>query len=250
MGFKESFQKNLPHILTGVSMVASGATIVLGIHAGMRINEELNELDEDADTLDKVAIIAKHSAAPFATGCAAMACAYASDAENSARYAALAGTLAVATSENEYLTTFKKKAEEKLGKKKAEEVKEETRQEYTQTPPMGNMSRFRDTEFGYEFWTTKENFIQSVEAFNDTFNNMTPDLQQEGLPMSRFYEICLGGRYEHISKHDDYGLLYDGVLSFRPLGKNLRGKIFDDGTLGYEFEYEISSINTPDLWIS
>lgn len=251
MGIKETIQKNLPHILTGISMVGTGIAVGTGIYAGYKIKEELDELDEDVETIEKVKVVVKNAAVPVAAACVAAGCAYASDKENATRYAALAGTLAVATSENEYLTTFKKKAEEKLGKKKTDEVKDEARKDFTaNTPPMGTLARFKDLEFGYEFWSTKENFIQAVEIFNDSFNNMSPDMQQEGLPMSRFYEILLGGRYEHIPKHDDYGLQYDGILSFRPLGKNLRGRIFEDGTLGYEFEYETSALNPPDLWIS
>ena len=248
--FKKLLEDNATHILTGCSMVLTGATLGLGIRAGMKIREDLDELDEDADTLDKVKAVVPHVIPPAITAAGAMACSYAADKTATTKIAMLAGTVAVTQSENKYLKTFKEKAEEKLGKKKSEEVRQETEAAVKNQPPMGYLTKWRDNELGFEFWTTAADFDNAVEMYNDEFNSMSEDDQREGLPISRFYEILLVGKYEHMSKHDDYGLQYDGVLSFRPFGKNRQGRVLEDGTLGWQFEYEISNLVVPELHVS
>ena len=243
---KKWFSDNAPAILTGISMVAAGVTVPLGIVAGMKIKEELDELPEDAEPLVKAAVVGKHAIAPAATGAIAIGCAYGANKANATQYALLAGTLAATRSENDYLEKFKEKAEEKLGKKKTEEVKEELHNAGCMAPRSQLLEWF-DEETGYTFWTTRDDFDCAVEIFNAEFEAMDPYDKDCGLPISRFYEILLKDNYDHIGTHDMPGLRNDEVISFRP---HKKGRVLKDGTLGWQIEYEWANLSAPTLHVS
>lgn len=239
-----------PGVLTGLSIASMIGTVLYSVWAGYQIAEILNE--EDTEPIEKAKKIVP-VAAPIIVGATfSGATGYLAHKKHLKAAAATASMLAMYQKDNKYLQTFKDKAEEKLGVKKSEEVHHETEgaiHAMSNQPPMGYLTKWLDEVTGFTFWATPEEVDVAAEVYNEEFNNLGEDDQREGLPISRFYEILLGGKYVHMRAHEDYGLKYDGVLSFRPNGRNRQGHKFEDGVLGWKIDYEISDLRIPDILV-
>lgn len=165
--------QNLPAILTGTSIVTGIATSILAVYEGMKLNEELTALPDDATNVDKAKVIARRTI-PVAVGAAiSVGTCYAAHHESTKRYVALAGTLAIANAEKKDLLNFKEKAEEVLGKEKSEEIEKEVKEEKRErtTAMMAGMSPNRtitihDLETGYVFDTCLRDWYDAIETFN------------------------------------------------------------------------------------
>lgn len=236
----EWVNKNLPAIFTGGSMFFAAVTVPLAVLAGVKTKEKFDEM-EGEDTIDKVKAVAPYYIAPVATAGASMGLAYAAHKENSARYAALAGTLVITQKDNKYLKQFKDAAEEKLGAKKTEEVKadvakkqaEETTSKLGNVVPATQECFFHDLETGYVYKTTMNKFWKAVNYVNDLSENNI-------VSISDFYEYLLGDDYVRATNYDHVGFGPD--CSSTRLVPNISAEVSQDLSLVYTVDYSYADI--------
>lgn len=241
--FGKWFNKNLPGILTTISMTSTLVTGVFAVKAGIDIQKELAELPDDTDTLDKVKVALPHLA-PVAIGVTiSMGTAYAAHHEHTKRYMALASTLAITQKDNKYLQKFKEEAEKKLGVKKAEEVKNEVAKLEADkvssafNAPTDAYVWFHDLETGHIFRTT---FLK-LQRCRDEYNDIC---RVEPRPISEFYRLVQGDEYEPMPLHEYIGV---GSPSCPALILTFGSELANDMSQVYTISYEHCDINDlPD----
>lgn len=114
-------KEQLPTILSGMAVVGVFATGICAAKATLKAKEEVDQL-EDPTTFDKVKAAAPIYGPSIAIGGATVACILGANRVSVKRYAALAGTCAIAKSQ---LQEHKEKVLEMFGKEKAASVEQE-----------------------------------------------------------------------------------------------------------------------------
>lgn len=193
--------KNLPTILTGVSVVSGLITAGYALYAGFKMKEDLMDMTEDATTIDKVKMVAPR-VIPVAIGMSATAgCAIAANHENGKRYAAVATALAATRVD---AAKLQHKAEEILGVEKADEIKEKLKDDADTQKVYAKMMAnadtrvlFRDYETGYVFRTTLKEFLMAQKSLNKQIES------SREASISDFYHILLGDDYVEANVYND-----------------------------------------------
>lgn len=203
--FMKVVNKNLPGIFTTISIISTAVTAVYAVKAGMDIKEELDALPEGTDTLDKVKVALPHLA-PVGIGVVVSAgTAYAAHHEHTKRYMALASTAAILQKDNKYLQQFKQKAEEKLGVKKVEGLKDglakQEANKVSTTLGLQNdaMVWFHDLETGHIF---KSTFLRLQRA-RDDYNEECKICPR---PIMVLYMKIQGDEYQPTPLHEYIGI--------------------------------------------
>lgn len=228
-----TIDKNLPTILTGVSVVSGIATAVYSVYAGFQIKKAWDKLPEDATTLDKV-----KAAAPWVIGTAtgitvSAGTAIAANHESGKRLAA-AGLVVASTKLD--MQKLQDKTKEILGEEKAKEVEEELKKDPKTANAYGNYisnkdkrMTFRDTNTGYFFRSSMRDIEYTKRKFN---NELSLHKDDEGYTqsMAEFYDRLLGDDYDEIPVHTN--------VLFGEKFKDPKAMMLD-----IEYEYEVG----PDM---
>ena len=111
----------LPTILSGAAVIGVFVTGICAAKASLKAKEEVDQL-ETPTTLDKVKTVAPIYGPTVAVGSVTVACILGANHISVKRYAALAGTCAIAKSQ---LQEHKDKVLEMFGKEKAESIEQE-----------------------------------------------------------------------------------------------------------------------------
>ena len=114
-------KEQLPTILSGAAVIGVFVTGICAAKASLKAKEEVNQL-ETPTTLDKVKTVAPIYGPTVAVGSVTVACILGANHISVKRYAALAGTCAIAKSQ---LQEHKDKVLEMFGKEKAESIEQE-----------------------------------------------------------------------------------------------------------------------------
>lgn len=242
--FGKVVNKNLPGILTTISIASAGVTTVFAVKAGIDIQKELEKLPEGTDTMDKVKVALPHLI-PVAIGLTAtIGTSYAAHHEHTKRYMALASTLAITQKDNAYLKKFKEEAEKKLGIKKVEETKNEVAKleankvSSTFNAPTDAYVWFHDLETGHVFRST---FLKLQRA-RDDYNEMCRIATR---PISEFFRLVQGDEYDPVPLHEYIGCGSDSrvpVLVF-----TFGSELADDLSQVYTLSYDHIDLNeVPD----
>lgn len=245
MKFFDKIEKALddisPGLWTGLSIVSMLATVGYAVYAGYEIGKIMADEEMPKEEKTKKVIV---KSIPIVVGATfSGATGYLAHHKNAKTIATLTGAIAVSQKDNKYLKAFKERAEEKMGVKTSEEVHQEAEDVIHNRPFMDARVCFYDMESGYSCMSTKKEFDIARELYNEEFNNLDEAGQLEGLPIERFYSLWLKDDYIPVKFHADKGLKLYEVVSFRP---DMSGRVMDDGTLGWQFEYEISDLREPE----
>ena len=114
-------KEQLPTILSGAAVIGVFVTGICAAKASLKAKEEVDQL-ETPTTLDKVKTVAPIYGPTVAVGSVTVACILGANHISVKRYAALAGTCAIAKSQ---LQEHKDKVLEMFGKEKAESIEQE-----------------------------------------------------------------------------------------------------------------------------
>ena len=114
-------KEQLPTILSGAAVIGVFVTGICAAKASLKAKEEVDQL-ETPTTLDKVKTVAPIYGPTVAVGSVTVACILGANHISVKRYAALAGTCAIAKSQ---LQEHKDKVLEMFGKEKAEAIEQE-----------------------------------------------------------------------------------------------------------------------------
>lgn len=114
-------KEQLPTILSGAAVIGVLATGICAAKASLKAKEKIDKL-EDPTTLDKVKAVAPIYGPSIVVGGVTVGCILGANHVSIERYAALAGTCAIAKSQ---LQEHKDKVLEMFGKEKAESVEQE-----------------------------------------------------------------------------------------------------------------------------
>ena len=235
--------KNLPTILTGISVVSGIVTAGYALYAGFKMKEDLMDIPEDAKTIDKVKKVAPRMI-PVVIGMTATAgCAIAANHENGKRYAAVATALAATKID---AAKLQHKAEELLGVEKSEELKEklknsdDTKKAYAQL--MANADKrmvFHDLESGYFFRTTLNEFLFAQKRFNDKI-----DVNNDG-SIADFYGLLLGDDFVEASAYND--IIFGKNMSQQHFNPTIDVELGPEMQPFYTISYNYGSVS-PDLY--
>lgn len=114
-------KQQLPTILTGVAVIGVFATGICAAKASLKAKEEIEQLEEPT-TIDKAKVLVPIYGPAVAVGGVTVACILSANRISVKRYAALAGTCAIAKSQ---LQEHKDKVLEMFGKENAASVEQE-----------------------------------------------------------------------------------------------------------------------------
>lgn len=114
-------KEQLPTILTGAAVIGVFATGICAAKASLKAREEIEELEEPT-TFDKVKAVVPIYGPTIAVGGVTVACILSANRISVKRYAALAGTCAIAKTQ---LQEHKDKVLEMFGKEKAASIEQE-----------------------------------------------------------------------------------------------------------------------------
>ena len=237
--FIKTLDRNLPTILTGISVVTGIASTAYAVYAGYKTAKEMEEIPEDATTVEKIKKIAPKFIPVAAGVIVSSGCAIAANHENGKRYAALAATLAATRIDT---AKVQAKAEEILGKEKAEEVKQEISKDKDARDAYARLiadadkrMAFHDLETGYVFRSTLNDFLFAQRTLNDRIESMN-----EG-SISDLYSSMLGDEYVEASIHND--VVFGRNLEVKYFNPSLDVELGPDLQPVYSLSYSYSSPN-------
>ncbi len=196
-GLAEGLNKNLPAILTGVSVLTEVGTVGYSVWSGWKI-KEITE-DEELDNKTKVKKIVLLSIPTVAGTIISGGCSVAAHKESSKRYAALAvtagaGAISMANEETKDKVLELVDKDHKVHKAKRSGTKANI------TAANDEVIEILDEVTGYKFNTTLADLWFSVNAFNDEVIAVASDGNMTKL--SAFYEHLLGDKYSYVPAHD------------------------------------------------
>lgn len=196
-GMAEGLNKNLPAILTGVSVLTEVCTVGYSVWSGWKIKEITD--NEELDNKTKVKKVALLSVPAVAGTAVSSGCAIAAHKENSKRYAALAitagaGALSMVNEDTKDKVLEMVDKDHKIHKAKRSDTKSNI------TAASNEVIEILDEVTGYKFKTTLADLWFSVNAFNDEVTGLAA--AGETVKISSFYERLLGDTYEYVPAHD------------------------------------------------
>lgn len=196
-GLAEGLNRNLPAILTGVSVITDVCTVGYATWSGWKIKEVTE--DESLDTKTKVKKIAILSVPVVAGTALSSGCAIAAHKENSKRYTALAitagaGALSMVNEDTKDKVLEMVDKDHKIHRSKKKDVKSNI------TASHNEVIEIEDEVTGYKFKTTLADLWFAVNRFNDDVSALIGTGETKSI--SDFYERLLGDEYEQRPAHE------------------------------------------------
>ena len=191
---KNVITANSPVLLVGTAIAGVVATGVLAARGGYKARGIIDEAELEGgelDTVEKVKLTWLCYAAPAITGASTIASVIGVHTIHSKRNAALAGLYAVATSK---LDSYQEKAEEMLGAKKSQQLRDAIAQEAVDENPLKDEREImllrdnRGTELCYDTWSGRY-FMGSMPIIDRAIAEFNLLLNKEGsAELNEFYE--------------------------------------------------------------
>lgn len=236
----EGMIKNLPAILTGVSVVSEVGTVTYSVWAGWKA-KEITE-DDSIDNKQKVKKIALLSVPTIFGTLLSGGCAIAAHKENGKRFAALtvsgtAGAILMASDETKDKALDLIDKNHKIHRRITNEgVKSNINTDSTEVIDI------YDEVTGYKFQTSLSDLWFTVKRFNDEVSQIIGT--GETRTIGDFYDYLLGSKYERIPSHElvKFGtdISYEGnydnaaILSIE-LGSRLGDDLKPVYTINYDY---------------
>ena len=188
---QQGLVKNAPMILTVVGALGTVATAVLASESALKA-EKLIEEAENPSKADKALIYAEAYAPPVAIVAASLMCIFGANHVNHQRIAALAGAYILSETAFE---EYKEKAEEMLGSKKVQQIKDEVIQKHVDEnqPNMDNVYMTPNEPNAGALWfdeTSQRYFHSSGDRLRKIENEANKILQKDGwVSLNDIYDL-------------------------------------------------------------
>ncbi len=178
-------KEQLPTILSGVAVIGVFATGICAAKASLKAKEEVEQL-ENPSTIDKIKTVTPIYAPAIAIGGATVACILSANHISVKRYAALAGTCALAKSQ---LQEHKDKVLEMFGKEKATAVEQEIAKDQVTKKMAGGLICASDELVTCKDLVTGMVFKSSMVRIQAAVNNVNALVLMEGAAgLTDFYD--------------------------------------------------------------